>query len=421
MNQTTFADRVSVWSEDHGTSMILPWEIDSVVSFRGTLSTSPDFASGEEVLQDILVGMLDKGTKLHTKLEISTLLEDCGASIRFSSSSLSIRFDAKCLKSDLDLVLGLINEQLLYPALDEREFELLKNRFVANIQRMESDTGARSSDFLSRQIYSPNHPRYVWPSKDLLEKVHKASVLDVRSYWEAQVGLNDFAIVAVGDVADRQPADILSRISAGLGAKTIGARSYDSAQLRGPGESDHIEIADRSNLDVKMGHGIEILKRSPDYLPLYLGVFVLGGNFSSRLMSTIRDRDGLTYGIRSGLSGVHRQYSGAWTTSVTLSKDKLDQGIAATTAEISAFFNEKTPNHLLEPCKTTLIGSYQIQLSTTSGLAATLLSNFEEGHPVERIDTYPTEIQLISAIDVDAAISKHLNIDRLNIVSAGTR
>ncbi|MDA1029231.1 MAG: pitrilysin family protein [Bacteroidetes bacterium] len=422
MQPTQLAERILVYAVDTDVSMVLPWDIDSVVSLRGSFRTQPDFAAGEEVIQDLLVGMLDKGTEKQSKLAISALLEDCGASIQFSSSHLGVRFDARCLKSDLPLVLRLLNEQLRTPAFSEREFDLLKDRFLANIQRMEFDTGSRASDALSRHIYAFNHPSRAIPLPDLIHKIEQTGVEDIRRYWQSMVGVNHFSVVTVGDVSRFHPREIFSSITEGLSAIRFSPAKYEL----NPGhqyenqEIEHIEIADRSNLDVLLGHGLPLLKRSPDFLPLYLSVFALGGNFSSRLMSTIRDRDGLTYGIRSSLSGIHTKYPGAWITNVTLSREKLDAGIEKTKSEIRSFIEETTPEPLIETCKTTLIGSHQIQLSTTVGLAATLLSNQEEGFPIERIDTYSEEIRSVSLNEVDLAKEKYLMSDQIKIVTAGT-
>lgn len=422
MHPNQLAERILVYAIDTDVSMVLPWDIDSVVSLRGSFRTQPDFAAGDEVIQDLLVGMLDKGTVKRTKLEISALLEDCGASIQFSSTQLGIRFDARCLKSDLPLLLGLINEQLRAPAFSEREFDLLKDRFLANIQRMEFDTGSRASDALSRHIYAFNHPSRAIPLPELIYSLKQTSIEDIRKYWQSMVGVNHFSVATVGDVSRFHPQQIFSSLTEGLSAIRFSPAKYElnfSNQYADQG-IEHIEIADRSNLDVLLGHGIPLLKRSPDFLPLYLSVFALGGNFSSRLMSTIRDRDGLTYGIRSSLSGIHTKYPGAWITNVTLSREKLEAGIEKTKAEIRSFIEEATPDPLIETCKTTLIGSHQIQLSTTVGLAATILSNQEDGFPKERIDTYSEEIRSVSLKEVDLAKIKYLISDQIKIVTAGT-
>ena len=46
-----------------------------------------------------------------------------------------------------------------------------------------------------------------------------------------------------------------------------------------------------------------IRRDHPDYLPLYMAVYALGGYFGSRLMLNIREDKGLTYGISASLQG----------------------------------------------------------------------------------------------------------------------
>ena len=51
-----------------------------------------------------------------------------------------------------------------------------------------------------------------------------------------------------------------------------------------------------------LGQATGLRYRDPDALPLRVGTAVLGHGFTGRLMGTVRDREGLTYGIGAGLS-----------------------------------------------------------------------------------------------------------------------
>ena len=43
-----------------------------------------------------------------------------------------------------------------------------------------------------------------------------------------------------------------------------------------------------------------------------VGTYILGGNFSARLMQTVRDEQGLTYNIQSLVGGVDNGNDGYW-------------------------------------------------------------------------------------------------------------
>ena len=390
------------------------------MSVKGSFSTAPKFETGQSVVQDLVVSMLDKGTTKRSKIELATLLEDCGASIRFNSAGPRIRWEVKCLKPDLDRVLDLVNEQLRFPLFDETEFSQLKARILAQIKRLESDTGSRANDFLARTIFQPSHPLFTFNGAKTAELVRKTTVDDLNLFWRTQFGVQNLIVSAVGDLADTYPESLLSILMEGLEEVELEHGEFGMMESLLKSDRNHIEIPDRMNLDVKMGHGVRLVKTDPDFLPLTVGVFLLGGNFSSHLMSTIRDRDGFTYGIRSGLSGITRDHSGAWITSVTLSQDKLEEGIRATEKEMATFLTSKTTQAGLDACKSTLIGSYQINLSTTGGIASSLISNAESGFPLGRIDSYPEEIERLKEDQIDRVMSHHLHLDQLHVVSAGT-
>ena len=65
-----------------------------------------------------------------------------------------------------------------------------------------------------------------------------------------------------------------------------------------------ITMQDKTSTDFVVGTALGIDRYHPDYLPLYLATHTLGGNFSARLMQTVRVKEAPTYGINSSLSGL---------------------------------------------------------------------------------------------------------------------
>jgi zinc protease len=177
---------------------------------------------------------------------------------------------------------------------------------------------------------------------------------------------------------------------------------------------------DRRNLDVRLGHPIAVRRDSDDYLALYAGVFTLGGNFSSRLMQTVRDEQGLTYGISASLGSTAIEYDGHVYVSVTLSQDSVEAGIAATRAEVEAFEAEGVPEAALAATRTTLAGQHVVALATTGGVAARLLVNAERGFDVGYLDRYPDLIRDLAPDAVTDAVRRHLRPDDLHESVAGT-
>ena len=169
-----------------------------------------------------------------------------------------------------------------------------------------------------------------------------------------------------------------------------------------------------------LGQAIGINRRHKDYYPLKMGIYVLGGNFSARLMQTIRDEAGLTYGIGASLSGTGFGSDGYWSTWATFAPDLLKKGKGATHKQIQEWYNKGITEKELKEKKTTIMGAYKVGLDSTGGLVARILSNAQQREKIEHLDKYPEIIKNISLDKVNKTIKKHIKPKQLTFVAAGT-
>ena len=139
-----------------------------------------------------------------------------------------------------------------------------------------------------------------------------------------------------------------------------------------------MNIDDKTSSDVYIGQSVNVTEDSDDYLKLMMGIYILGGNFSARLMQSVRDEQGLTYGIGSTITGCGYGTTGHWYTWGTFSPNLVDKGIKSTLNVIDKWFNEGITEKELAAKKTTLIGSFKVSLDTTSGLIDKILTNIKK-------------------------------------------
>lgn len=416
---STLASRVDEYTIDTCRLLTLPTPIDDVVSFQGSFRSNPDVSSADPLVQEIAVTLLDKGTRNRDRFEIAALLENRGAQLHFSPEDLRVAFWGRALKTDLADVLALLAEQLREPLFDEAEFEKARAQVAASHQRALDSTGARAAIALSQHIYPEDHPNHRRDPAEDLVRLEAISVDDVRAYHTAHFGGDDLLLCAVGDV---DGTSIASTVEAHLGdwpAHGTAGRFSVSANPRTPGQS-RVPLPDKSNVDVRMGHALPILRQDDDYLPVYVGNFILGGNFSARLMTIVRDEMGLTYGIRSALSGITTLHPGHWLVAVTLSGENLERGIEATRDVVHTFVEEGVSSAELADKQTTITGSFKVGLATTGGLASALLHNAERGFDVAYLDRFPELVQALTLDDVNRVIREYLRPDVLHLAMSGT-
>lgn len=416
---TQFAHRVQESTAGSCRLVVLPTPVDGFVSWRGSFLAFPELGRGDDLVQHLAVSLLDKGTTLRDRFALARVLEDRGASLRLSSDGLYVDVAGQSLKEDVPVVMEVMAEMLRAPSFPEEEFEKARAQTLAQIQRQMEKTGKRASGALSRLIFPDAHPNYNVPLQVQAERLQSVTLEDVKAYHARHFGANEWTLCVVGDAEPAALHDAVSEAFDGW-KKHDAEPTYAVDALQHPAERAVVPMPDKSNVDVRMGHALPILRDHEDYLALHVGNYILGGNFSARLMNEVRDERGLTYHIGSGLSGITTRYAGSWTVQVTLSQDKLDQGIAATKDVIQAFVNEGATEEEVEAKKTTITGSFTVGLATTQRLAQSLLTNTERGFPVSYLDRFPRMIEDLTLDSINEAVRTYLHPDAMHVALAGT-
>lgn len=413
------ADRVNEHRIGHCRLLTLHTPVRSVVTWRGSFMAFPDFARDEDLVQNLTVSLLDKGTKQLDRFAIAELLENRGAQVEFSSDGLYVDVSGRALSEDVPDVMALVAEQLREPLFDSEEFDKAKARIAASIRRSLENTGAQATGALTRSIYPKAHPNYTPAPEDRLQRLMDIGSEDVSKYHDRHFGANAFTLVVVGDIDEDAVIESVRSHFGDWQPHDASTEFRPEAHVGAPRQCI-IPIPEKQNVDVRLGHALPFRRNDDDYIPAYLTTYILGGNFSARLMQTVRDEMGLTYGIRAGLYGISTEHAGHWHISVTLSQENVERGVEATRDEVRRFVEHGVTEAELLDKKTTIVGSFKVGLATTAGLASSLLKNAERGFEVAYLDRFPEEVESVTLKRANAVIQAHFHPDRLHTAMAGS-
>ncbi len=394
--------------------------VQDVVTFCGALPAGDSFASESNLAIATLVGgMLDKGTATEDKFAIAQKLDAVGATLAFSVDDTMVSFSGKCLRKDFPLVISLLAAQLRAPAFNDEELAKLQKQIAGRLQRSLEQTNFRAGQAFAAAIYPLGHPNYEPAPAAFLTAVKSATVADLRAFHAQYYGPAGLTLVAVGDV---DPASLQTEVAAAFAGWTGGIKRPDY-----PRTVTHLDVdrdqtvfmADKPNVSVIFGQATGLRHADPDALPLRVATTILGSGFTGRLMATVRDQEGLTYGISSRVS--NDSYSnGDWRIAANFAPDLLEKGLAATRRELKSWYEQGVTAEEVARTKTNLAGSFQVGLATTDGMAGTLLATVNRGYPLSWIDEYPQKLTALTVEQVNAAIKKHLQPESFVLIKAGT-
>jgi zinc protease len=400
--------------------MAYPTGVKDVVTLRASLPAGDAFTADGNVAIATLTGMLlDQGTTKQDKFAIAEKLESVGATLSFSVGEQMTEVHAKCLKKDVPLVISLIAEQLRTPALSAEEFEKAKKQFAGMLQRQLEDTNFRAGDAFTRAVYPIGHPNRSPSPEEYLKDIESAKREDVVAFHQKHYGSAHFTLVAVGDLDIPQLQAEIGKAFAGWTGGVPVIRPA-KATMTDASKEQNVFMPDKTSVSVVMGQATGLKYSDSQYQALRLGTAVLGGSgFSGRLMQTVRDKEGLTYGVYSNTSN-DTFTDGDWKINATFAPALLEKGIAATKRELTKWYTEGISPAELDYRKDNLVGSFKVSLATTEGMAASLLAAKHRGYDQTWLDQYPDKIKAITLGEVNTAIKSHLKPDSMVIIKAGT-
>jgi zinc protease len=393
--------------------------IHDVVSFVGS------FAAGETLspvdaptLAGLTALMLDKGTQRNDRFAIAERLDTLGAGIGFSASAHSLGFSGQFLREDAGAVMGLLAEQLREPAFDAEVLETLKSRQSAGLLQAIDNPDYRANAQVARLLYPKGHPNYSDEIDVLLEDLKATTISDIAQFHADHYGPKSMRLVFAGDIDFEQLTAAVEFAFEGWS----GGVDYPAelpTQLKNIQQSKRIHIADKTSVAVHYAQNTGIQRNDDDYIPFMLGNYILGGSFNSRLMQAVRKQQGLTYSIRSGHSG-DILTPGNWSLSASFSPALLDQGLAATEAVFTEWYEQGINPAEVQKAIDTLSGAYLVGLSTTARVAGQVLSFVQRGFDPEYIDEYPQHLRTVTAEQVNRTIRQHLKPQQHTLVVAGS-
>tara|TARA_Y100000590_G_scaffold465099_1_gene636364 strand:- start:27398 stop:28684 length:1287 start_codon:yes stop_codon:yes gene_type:complete len=421
-NPTTYTSKVETSSPLGGLTIYsLRTGVDNVVAFCGSLLGGGLFASDNILVPEMTASLLDLGTKQRDKFEIASALESVGAKLGFSSGRHRVHFSGKCLKKDIPLVIQLLAEQLIFPAFEEQDLNSTIQRRKAELKQLKEDTRTRAVEAFLLRLYPEKHPNRPKSLSDQQKATNTISVNQLKKFHSDHYGLGSLNICFVGDVDhenfENHTANHFGQwqnSSASIKESTLKAKRLG----KGVETSEH--IPDKTSADLVTGHGIGIDKEHQDYYPVMMSHFILGGNFSARLMATVRDREGLTYGVQSTTGGVDQGNDGYWYIWGTFGPKDLEKAKESINKQLDLWYKEGVTAEELNSKKSTITGMYQVGLDTTSGLARRILTTVERGKELSFMDEYPKIITAITLDQVNKSIQTYCDPGKRITVVAGT-
>lgn len=365
-------------------------------------------------LANLVASMLDEGTKTRSAQQIAEEIDFVGGSLSTRVTEDYTTVSVKVLAKDTPLGFALLSDVLLNPAFPDEELSRRRSQVLGEIRSELEDPEQVAMKAFHRLVFD-GHP-YRWPVNGTMDTVARVTRQDLQVFYEREYLPNQTILVIVGNITlDRVKAQVASHFGA-WERRAPTPRDYPPLK---PLQTPTVQLIDQdlTQSTIVLGH-LGVSRTNPDYYAISVMNYILGaGGFSSRLMDSIRDRQGLVYGVGSAFEA--NLMPGAFLVSLQTRNEAANQAIEAVRKEIREIREQKVTEQELEETKSYLIGSFPLRLDTVSDVAMVLSLVELYGLGLEYFTQYPAWIGAVTREDVLRVARAHLDPDRYVLVLVG--
>jgi zinc protease len=177
---------------------------------------------------------------------------------------------------------------------------------------------------------------------------------------------------------------------------------------------------DKPNASFQAGLSVDVAQDDPEYAALLVGNYMLGGDFNSRIVARLRQREGVSYG--AGSSVIVEPWgdrAGRFTASAIAAPENMARLERAFREELALALEHGFREDELKAAKAGLLQTRQIDRAEDFSLAVTLRQYLLLDRTLDWDRQLDERLARVTAAEVLAAMRKHLDPAKLSVVKAG--
>ncbi len=331
---------------------------------------------GQEQAGQTLAEMLDKGTATLSRQQVQDRLTELKAQVQFQGDGSSIAASIVSTKANLPATIALVAQMLRQPALPEPALEELRRGALAGIegQRKEPESLVEDAIYRHGDPYPRGDLRHQRSFDELTQDVKAISVDQLKQFHQRFVGLANAQFAAVGAMDPDAVRKALEEGFGGWKAATPFTR-IEKPLVNVPPARIAIETPDKQNATMRARLAMPVRELDADQAPLLVANFIVGSGGSSRLWKRIREKEGLSYGVRSAVQWSPIDANSEWTASAIFAPQNRAKVETAFREEIDRSLKDGFTPEEVSQSKAALLNFRRLSRAQDGALAGLLVQN----------------------------------------------
>jgi len=376
--------------------------------------------SGTNDLPSFVAELLDKGTATLSRQQVQDRLDALKTELSVSGSGGAVSIGLQTRREHLAEAVALVADLLRHPAFPEDALDELKRQSLASIEQNRREPGALASNTIARHgnPYPRGDVRYARTFDEMVQDIQGITNEKVKAFHQRFYGLQRAEFGAAGDID--VPA-LKAALQAGFGDWRGGEPYTRVPDPIVPIKPERFMVAtpDKQNANFLARLEVPLTDTDADYPALSMANYLLGGGGNSRLWKRIRETEGLSYDVRTGVSWNTQEPNSAWTASAIFAPGNQPKVEAAFNDELAKALKDGFTAQELSEGKNGLLSFRRLSRAQDGVLASTLASNLHLGRTFEVSAKVDDALSKLTLQQVNDALRRYVKPDTLVKVFAG--
>ena len=367
---------------------------------------------GKRGATNLMMGLIEEGAGDLNAQQFQTRREELAATYRFRAGDDLVSIRAEFLTENRDEAIALLRDALINPRFDQDAVDRVRAQVLSGLASDAKDPNTIAGDVFNGAAF-PDHP-YGSVMDGTPDSVAGLTRDDIVTAHRNALTRDRIYVGAVGDITAEELGPLLDQLLGDLPAEGPALpQDIDFGLAGGVTVIDY----DTPQSVALFGHA-GIKRDDPDYMAAYIINELLGGSgFESRLMMEVREKRGLTYGIRTYL--VPKFHAEMVIGQVASSNATIAEAIEVTRAEWARFAEDGVTQEALDEIKTYLTGAYPLRFDGNAEIASILVGMQLTGLPPEYVINRNDLLNAVTLEDVNRVARELLRPDDLHFVVVG--
>ena len=364
--------------------------------------------------------MLSRGAGGMTRQQIEDAFDKLKAQVNVGGGPAGATVSIETVRENLPAALKLVATILRHPDFPAAELASLKNERITQFESQRKEPQAVAAIAMQRHgnPYPRDDVRYTRDFEEAIADTRAVTLEQVRAFHSGFYGADHADMAVVGDF----DADAIKALAAELFGDWKSAKPYtrvpNPVYPIAPTEVK-LETPDKANATFFARLMFPLRDDAPDYAAAVVANFAMGGAPGGILWKRIREKEGVSYDVRSTLNVSPYEESATWTGSAIYAPQNLARLLQGFREELAATRANGFTAEQVADAKKGLLLQRRLLRAQDNTLAANLAQELELDRTMAFDARIDAAIEAVTVDQANAAFRKYVDPSRLAIFYAG--